>query len=365
MRIKTHHWTWITLVVVGCTADPSLEEHDDAQERAVAEIVANLERAGYPAAEIVVEDDGRVFVGGDAQVTLSASREMIGRSDRRGDRREASAEQFRQYRTNNLVSSAVTSICVDGSAVTGLLSGALDAAIESYDGLDLSFEMRRTSGSVPGCDAEITVAVVSGGGGSAGFPSGGLPFSSVEIGQDVADFGEDVATHVITHELGHCIGFRHTDYFDRSISCGTGGDEGQAGVGAIHIPGTPTGATFDGSVMNSCFNAGSTGQLAQDDVDALLELYAALPSPPPPPPPGGSCEGRCGGYDPMLSCQCDDACDEYDDCCEDEALVCDPPPPQPQPDSCVAACGGNAGACWCDTLCFLYGDCCGDFAEQC
>jgi hypothetical protein len=78
---------------------------------------------------------------------------------------------------------------------------------------------------------------------------------------------------VITHELGHCIGFRHTDYYNRAISCGAGGNEGQAGVGAHHIPNTPTTAVFNGSIMNSCFNGGSTGVWDVEDIDALHQLY--------------------------------------------------------------------------------------------
>ncbi|WP_262510258.1 zinc-dependent metalloprotease [Sediminitomix flava] len=27
-------------------------------------------------------------------------------------------------------------------------------------------------------------------------------------------------TIIIAHEIGHCIGFCHTDYMDRSFSCG-------------------------------------------------------------------------------------------------------------------------------------------------
>lgn len=79
--------------------------------------------------------------------------------------------------------------------------------------------------------------------------------------------------HVITHELGHTVGFRHSDYFNRSISCGRGGNEGSAGVGAIHIPGTPTGATVGDSIMNSCFRSSETGEFTSTDVTALRELY--------------------------------------------------------------------------------------------
>ena len=56
----------------------------------------------------------------------------------------------------------------------------------------------------------------------------------------------------IAHEMGHCIGFRHTDYMDRSYSCGGAPDnEGDGGVGANHIPGTPTGPSAN-SWMLAC-----------------------------------------------------------------------------------------------------------------
>ncbi len=75
------------------------------------------------------------------------------------------------------------------------------------------------------------------------------------------------------HEIGHTMGFRHSDYYNRSLSCGTGGNEGSAGVGAILIPGTPSTATVGGSVMNSCFRSSETGEFTSTDVTALQTLY--------------------------------------------------------------------------------------------
>jgi hypothetical protein len=38
--------------------------------------------------------------------------------------------------------------------------------------------------------------------------------------------------------------------------------------------------------------------------------------------PAGSCGGRCGNYNPYLTCQCDSACYYYKDCCRDLGAYC-------------------------------------------
>jgi hypothetical protein len=343
------------LAFVACDVDDH-EPGDEpagvaAQEldEATLEIVENLRIAGHPEEEIDVRVDGSVWVGGDAVVSLGASREMIGLSSReaRGSRGE---EAFRQYRTNNTVAPTIGLICIDGSRFTGTLSIALNAAIANYNNLDLSFNMVRTNGYDPGCDAEIVAYTTTGNGGSAGFPAGGVPYGQFFIGTDLQHWGTAVATHVITHELGHCVGFRHSDYYNRSISCGgSAANEGAAGVGAVHIPGTPVTAVWNGSVMNACFHGGSTGVWTATDVTALNTLYGADPA---------SCEqsNACGGQAPA-GCWCDPACVQYGDCCSDGPCT------GINPSSCQqnATCGGQApGGCWCDPSCTYYGDCCHD-----
>ncbi|MCX4244783.1 M57 family metalloprotease [Paraliomyxa miuraensis] len=264
---------------LGCDvelADGESAELDDSDEvDPVLEIIENLRAAGYPEAEIQVREDGVVFVGGDAEVSLEASREMVGFTAS-GEGGHDDDIEFRQYHSTNLVSTIHDTICVNGSAFTGSLSTALDNAIANYTNLDLSFNLVRTSGATAGCDATITAVLMNGTGGSAGFPSGGLPYGTITIGDDiVSNYGLSVATHVITHEIGHCFGFRHSDYYDRSISCGGGVyDEGGAGVGAARVPGTPANAVNNGSVMNSCYNGGSTGQWTSTDLTALNALYS-------------------------------------------------------------------------------------------
>jgi Dual-action HEIGH metallo-peptidase len=231
---------------------------------AQTETISNLIEAGFPADDIMVVD-GEVYVGRDAHVTLEASAEML----------QPGKESLEQYRTTNLVGTNVTKICVvPTSQFNGYsnLSAGLDLAIENYNSQGLSFTMAR--GSAPDCSVTITAKTMNGTGGSAGFPTGGKPYGTINIGTGLQSYSADVNEHVITHELGHCIGFRHTDYYNRSISCGgAASNEGPSNVGAIHIPGTPTTANVGGSVMNSCFRSTESGEWSSSDRTALNYLY--------------------------------------------------------------------------------------------
>jgi hypothetical protein len=248
----------------GCgTSQPGTPDGTDDNQQ----IIDNLVQAGFPADDIRTYD-GKVFVGNDAEVNLQASQEML--------EVDPSAGGEEQYRTNNLVSTAITNICVNGAAFTGKFSTALTNAIANYNNLGLRWHMTRTSGSTTGCSATITARVSTGTGGVSGFPSGGRPFNTINIGSGLqaGTFPTATVTHVITHELGHCVGFRHSDFFNRSISCGGAAtNEGDGGVGAVLIPGTPSGATVGGSVMNSCFRTSETGRFTSTDITALNALY--------------------------------------------------------------------------------------------
>jgi len=232
------------------------------------EVVENLVQAGFPRGDIQVVE-GRVYTGLDAEVSLAASREML----------ISDLTTQEQYRTTNIVSTAITNICVNGSAfnTNAKFNDALNRAITNYNNLPLRWNMTRTNGSTAGCSATITARFLQGvTGGSSGFPSGGRPFNTINIGTGLnsAQFSVDTVEHVITHELGHTVGFRHSDYFNRSISCGGAAtNEGQSNVGAILIPGTPSGATVGGSIMNSCFRQSETGEFTSTDVTALNTVY--------------------------------------------------------------------------------------------
>jgi len=247
----------------GCGTEP---QQDSAEE--TAEIIDNLVQAGFPRGDINVFD-GVVYAGLDAAVSLETSREML----------VSDLSSQEQFRTTNLVGTAVTNICVNGAAFVNnaKFNDALNRAITNYNNVGLRWRMTRTTGGTAGCSATITARNLQGvTGGSSGFPSGGRPFNTINIGTglDSGTFSVDTVEHVITHELGHTIGFRHSDFFNRSISCGGAAtNEGNGGVGAILIAGTPSGATVGGSIMNSCFRASETGEFTGTDITALNAIY--------------------------------------------------------------------------------------------
>ncbi len=192
-----------------------------------------------------------------------------------------------QYSTNNLVStggSRVIKVYAPQGGNSGYSSGmiaGLDLAIARYNAENLSLSFQRVTSS---SGADISMTRLSkrderrGVLGSAGFPtSNGDPYGNIKMsGILESSYGLStggIAT-IIGHEMGHCIGFRHTDYFNRAISCGgSTSNEGTAGVGANHIPGTPTGATASAkSYMLACTDGGDR-PFNNDDKTALNYLY--------------------------------------------------------------------------------------------
>jgi hypothetical protein len=186
-----------------------------------------------------------------------------------------------QYRTTNTVSvSGTRNITVLVSGLAAPYVTGTDTAIARYNAAGLSITFTRVA-SAP---ADITIQGFyqgpSGGFitlGSAGFPTAaGNPYNSILMNTHPQAYGANPSVlyigSVIQHEIGHCIGFRHTDYATRS-SCGQNVNEGQVttGVGAIQIPGTPSGADPN-SWMLACSNGGNRTFNA-NDIIALTYLY--------------------------------------------------------------------------------------------
>ncbi|HEX8326156.1 MAG TPA: M57 family metalloprotease [Hymenobacter sp.] len=180
-----------------------------------------------------------------------------------------------QYRTTNRVSvgsGRTVSIRVSTSLPSAYVT-ATDELIRRYNAQGLLIRFTRvTSGG------EIVLTAAPSGSSylaSAGFPSNGNPFNSVRVNSGAigtANATTYIAT-ILAHEVGHCIGFRHTDYMSRQYSCGGAAvNEGASTVGAVLIPGTPSGPDPN-SWMLACIGSGGNRPFNANDVTALRFVY--------------------------------------------------------------------------------------------
>jgi hypothetical protein len=185
-----------------------------------------------------------------------------------------------QYHTTNRVTGLprVVSISVEGFA-NSVYSVATDTAIARYNRLNRSIKFQRAEPATGNIRIVGFNEGPSGGYitlGSAGFPTAdGNPYNEIRMNTNQYAYGSNpdklYVASVIQHEIGHCIGFRHTDYATRS-SCGKRRqNEGTAGVGAIWISGTPTGADPN-SWMLACSNGGDRS-FNGNDVKAMEYLF--------------------------------------------------------------------------------------------
>jgi hypothetical protein len=178
------------------------------------------------------------------------------------------------YRTFNTVTGLPRNITVSiSSSAPSYFITALTEAIRRYNAEGLRVTFTRVTGT-----AAINIVLYYAADntlGSAGFPSSGNPYNQIRM--NTYHYRSSTNTNylatIIAHEMGHCIGFRHTDYMNRAYSCGTGGNEGQSttGVGAVHIPGTPTGPS-SASWMLACSN-GTNRPFTSNDRIALQYVY--------------------------------------------------------------------------------------------
>jgi hypothetical protein len=243
------------------------------------EIRSMVTAAGFNADDVMAYDGG-YLIEKDIYLTKDELQEM---GNNYGPNLiVANAEH---YRTTNLVTGLPRTLTVRLNISGDKFSDALDRALARYNNLGLRLQFRRISTGT----ADIPVNSFNEGpsffggivlGRSNGFPRNGNPAPGFGLNVNSQAYGATNVTTshlatVMAHEIGHTIGFRHTDYANRAFSCGSGGSEGASTVGAVYIPGTPSQSNGDSSSwMLACISYPSGNRpFNSNDVTALNFLY--------------------------------------------------------------------------------------------
>lgn len=261
------------LLAIGAGAALSLagcqKSQDAAQPVAVSQDVkAQVQALGFGTSDIKAVEGGYV-VEGDILLTS----EML---NSKSDYKMLRVGSDEQYRTTNLVTGLPRVLTVSLSTqFPAAYVTAIDEAIRRYNAASLQLTFRRITSGTADLPVRFSANLGAGVlGQSGGFPSGGNPAPGFTLVPSVINSTNvNYIATIMAHEMGHCIGFRHTDYFNRAYSCGgSASNEGASNVGAILIPGTPSGGDPN-SWMLACVGNNVNRPFNTNDLTALRFVY--------------------------------------------------------------------------------------------
>jgi hypothetical protein len=262
-----------SITFVACSKDVKEDSNEVSQD-----VLAQIEALGFGTTGVQKVSEGYLVEG---DIILTA--EQLASSPTSPNMVVAQEEQ---YRTFNLLSASkhpTVQVALNNSSAAhdAAFNAALDEAIARYNAEPLGFKFQKVAYGTAGTDITIVAYYENSNVlGSAGFPnSTGDPYTQIKMNTYHYATGTGTTNvnyigTIMAHEMGHCIGFRHTDYMSRRYSCGYGGNEGQAsnGIGAVHIPGTPTKGDPN-SWMLACVGTNVNRPFNSNDKIALNYLW--------------------------------------------------------------------------------------------
>ncbi len=276
---KTLYYVGMALMLTGIFASCKKAPSDDVNPNALTAAERGLvTAAGFNGNWAERTADGNYLIEGDVILTKAQLNEMAGTTPS-NFLIVGNEEHYRTYNVVNTGGGTRTITVSLGSGFPSYYSTALDNVIARYNsfGLTINFQRVASGGQININGANLGT---SGGGcilGQAsgfpdanGNPSPGFTLSTSSCATSYLNT-VDKADEVMAHEMGHCIGFRHTDYKKRA-SCGPGAGEQAGSIGAVWIPGTPTNVSGSyNSWMMACTNGSPL--FNGDDVIALQYVY--------------------------------------------------------------------------------------------
>jgi hypothetical protein len=264
---------FLTLLALGTSAALTFTGCQKKEETAATpaisqDVIGQVKALGFGTTDLRAVEGGYV-VEGDVLLTPELLASAPGYSTLRVGSEE-------QYRTTNLVTGLPRVLTVSlSSQFSSAYVSAIDEAIRRYNAAGLQLSFRRITSGTADLPVKYSSNLGSGVlGQSGGFPSGGNPAPGFTLVPNVINSSNvNYIATIMAHEMGHCIGFRHTDYYNRAYSCGgSTSNEGASGVGAILVPGTPS-AADPNSWMLACVGNGVNRPFNTNDVTALNYLY--------------------------------------------------------------------------------------------
>ena len=248
----------ITLLFTQCESDVEVTEPSTLEGTAVEqEVVARIAALGFDTRNYPVRKDGEYYtVEGDINLPASYLDEVPLHDD--GPRTE------QRHWVNILSCSEVPFITVfNNLPEESVARGAVNLAMEHWNDItkcniffvatsDInSAEVIISNGPLETSEGLRGVIV-----GRGTFPEGGRPGRYIRLDLDAFDYDYAQWRSTIEHELGHNIGFAHTN--------------GSSANGEIFIPGTP--GVDDESLMNGG-RGGTVRSLTDGDMRAARRMY--------------------------------------------------------------------------------------------